>query len=225
MAEQSSVFDMIGPVMIGPSSSHTAGVVRIGRVARKVLGHMPEYAEITFYNSFARTYEGHGSDRAIVAGLMDYKTDDERIRNAFDHAEENGFEFKFKSVGNASIMHPNTVKVNAQYGDKKVEIIGESRGGGVIKISSFNGFGVGFNANLTTMILMANDKKGAIAFIATVLANDECNIASMSVNRKGKNDQACHVIEMDSKPPQVTIDYLKHLPWINEVIFIPDIDF
>ena len=75
------------------------------------------------------------------------------------------------------------------------------------------------------MILLANDKKGAIAFIATILANDECNIASMSVNRKGKNDQACHVIEMDSKPPQITVDYLKHLPWINEVIFIPDIDF
>lgn len=225
MAEQSSVFDMIGPVMIGPSSSHTAGVVRIGRVARKILGKNPESGEITFYNSFARTYEGHGSDRAIIAGLLDFKTDDERIRNAFDHAEEAGFQFKFRSVGNANTMHPNTVKVLVSAGEKKVEVIGESRGGGVIKVVGVNGFGVGFNANLTTMILMANDKKGAIAFIATILANDECNIASMSVNRKGKNDQACHVIEMDSKPPQITIDYLKHLTWINEVIFIPDIDF
>lgn len=225
MAEQSSVFDMIGPVMIGPSSSHTAGVVRIGRVARKILGKNPETAEITFYNSFARTYEGHGSDRAIIAGLMDYKTDDERIRNAFDHAKEIGFGYKFRSVGNANTMHPNTVKVSASVGERKVEVIGESRGGGVIKIVGVNGFGVGFNANLSTMILMANDKKGAIAFIATILANDDCNIASMSVNRKGKNDQACHVIEMDSKPPQITIDYLKHLTWINEVIFIPDIDF
>lgn len=225
MAEQSSVFDMIGPVMIGPSSSHTAGVVRIGRVARKILGKNPDSGEITFYNSFARTYEGHGSDRAIIAGLLDFKTDDERIRNAFDHAEEAGFQFKFRSVGNANTMHPNTVKVSVSAGEKKVEVIGESRGGGVIKVVGVNGFGVGFNANLTTMILMANDKKGAIAFIATILANDECNIASMSVNRKGKNDQACHVIEMDSKPPQITIDYLKHLTWINEVIFIPDIDF
>lgn len=225
MAEQSSVFDMIGPVMIGPSSSHTAGVVRIGRVARKILGKNPESGEITFYNSFARTYEGHGSDRAIIAGLLDFKTDDERIRNAFDHADEAGFQFKFRSVGNANTMHPNTVKVSVSAGEKKVEVIGESRGGGVIKVVGVNGFGVGFNANLTTMILMANDKKGAIAFIATILANDECNIASMSVNRKGKNDQACHVIEMDSKPPQITIDYLKHLTWINEVIFIPDIDF
>ena len=225
MANQSSVFDMIGPVMIGPSSSHTAGVVRIGRVARKILGKQPEKASITFYNSFARTYEGHGSDRAIVAGLLDFKTDDIRIRTAFDEAEKAGFTYKFRSVGNASTMHPNTVKVVAQVGDRQIEVVGESRGGGVIKITEVNGFNVGFNASFTTMILLANDRKGAIAFIATVLANDECNIASMSVNRKGKNDMACHVIEMDSKPPTVTVDYLKHLEWIREVVFIPDIDF
>ncbi|MFY0592658.1 L-serine ammonia-lyase, iron-sulfur-dependent subunit beta [Roseivirga sp.] len=225
MAEQSSVFDMIGPVMIGPSSSHTAGVVRIGRVARKILGVQPEKAEITFYNSFARTYEGHGSDRAIVAGLLDFKTDDLRIKTAFDEAKNVGFHIKFRSVGNASTMHPNTVKIVVSSGEREILVTGESRGGGVIRITEVNGFSVGFNANITTMILLANDRKGAIAFIATVLANDECNIASMSVNRKGKHDMACHVIEMDSKPPKVTIDYLKHLEWIREVIFIPDIDF
>lgn len=225
MAEQSSVFDMIGPVMIGPSSSHTAGVVRIGRVARKVLGSTPKKAEITFYNSFARTYEGHGSDRAIIAGLLDFMTDDVRIKTAFDEAADADFDFSFRSVGNASTMHPNTVKVVVSSEERSVEVIGESRGGGVIKITGINGFSVGFNANLTTMILMADDRKGAIAFIATVLANDECNIASMSVNRKGKHDLACHVIEIDSKPPTVTINYLKHLDWIREVTFIPDIDF
>ncbi len=225
MAEQSSVFDMIGPVMIGPSSSHTAGVVRIGRVARKFLGAAPIHADITFYNSFARTYEGHGSDRAIIAGLLDYKTDDTRIKTAFEEAEAAGFEYKFKSIGNASTMHPNTVKVKVSSQDKSVEVIGESRGGGVIKIVGLEGFNVGFNANLSTLMLLAEDKKGAIAFIATVLANDDCNIASMSVNRKGKNDLACHVIEIDSKPPKVTLDYLKHLSWIKTVTFIPDIDF
>ena len=225
MAEQSSVFDMIGPVMIGPSSSHTAGVVRIGRVARKILGVQPQKADITFYNSFARTYEGHGSDRAIVAGLLDFKTDDSRIKTAFDEAEIVNFEVAFRSVGNASTMHPNTVRIVAIAGDRQIQVTGESRGGGVIRITEVNGFSVGFNANITTMILLANDRKGAIAFIATILANDECNIASMSVNRKGKHDMACHVIEMDSKPPKETIDYLKHLEWIREVIFIPDIDF
>lgn len=225
MAEQSSVFDMIGPVMIGPSSSHTAGVVRIGRVARKFLGEAPIQADITFYNSFARTYEGHGSDRAIIAGLLDYKTDDIRIKTAFQEAEAAEFKYTFKSVGNASTMHPNTVKVRVSSENKSVEVIGESRGGGVIKIVGIDGFNVGFNANLSTLMLLAEDKKGAIAFIATVLANEDCNIASMSVNRKGKNDLACHVIEIDSKPPKVTLDYLKHLNWIKTVTFIPDIDF
>lgn len=225
MAEQSSVFDMIGPVMIGPSSSHTAGVVRIGRVARKLLACSPEQGEITFYNSFARTYEGHGSDKAIIAGLLDFKTDDKRIKTAFEEAEQAAFTYAFRSVGNASTMHPNTVKVKVTAGDKTVEVIGESRGGGVIKIVGLDGFNVGFNANISTLMLLATDKKGAIAFIATVLANDDCNIASMSVNRKGKNDLACHVIEIDSKPPKVTLDYLKHLNWVKAVTFIPDIDF
>ena len=99
MAEKSSVFDMIGPVMIGPSSSHTAGVVRIARSARRILGGTPEKAEITFYNSFASTYEGHGSDRAIIAGLLDYKTDDKRIKESLTLAKEQGLDFKFKSVG------------------------------------------------------------------------------------------------------------------------------
>src|SRR5690606_15488750 len=117
MAEKSSVFDMIGPVMIGPSSSHTAGVVRIGRVARRLLGGMPERADIIFYNSFARTYEGHGSDRAIIAGLLDFKTDDKRIKEALTLAPQEGLQYTFKSVGNASTLHPNTIRLTLQKGE------------------------------------------------------------------------------------------------------------
>ena len=132
MSERSGIFDMIGPVMIGPSSSHTAGVVRIGRVAKRVFGASKkiESVEITFYNSFARTYEGHGSDRAILAGMLDYKTDDERIREALSLAEKAGIDYKFKSVGNASTFHPNTVKVEIFGGGESVEVVGESKGGG-----------------------------------------------------------------------------------------------
>src|SRR6187455_2658452 len=100
MAEKSSVFDMIGPVMIGPSSSHTAGVVRIARTAVKILGGVPDEVEIVFYNSFARTYEGHGSDRAIIAGLLDYKTDDKRINESLEIAAKEGLIYRFKSIGN-----------------------------------------------------------------------------------------------------------------------------
>lgn len=215
---------MIGPVMIGPSSSHTAGVVRIARAAVKLLGGTPEEAEITFYNSFARTYEGHGSDRAIIAGLLDYKTDDKRIKDALTLASEQGMSYKFKSIGNASTMHPNTIKLNLKKGDKKIEVVGESRGGGLINIAEVNGFKADFSANLHTLIITANDVKGSIAFIANVLAHDDCNIATMSVSRRGKNDVACLVIEMDSGIKPVTLSYLQSLSWVNEITYIPDID-
>jgi L-serine dehydratase len=224
MAEKSSVFDMIGPVMIGPSSSHTAGVVRIARTAYGLLGGRPEEAEITFYNSFARTYEGHGSDRAIIAGLLDFKTDDKRIKEALDLAKEAGLEYHFKSVGNASTLHPNTIKLVLRKGEETLEVVGESRGGGLINIAEVNGFKADFGANAHTVIITADDVKGSIAFIADVVAHDDCNIATMSVSRKGRNDVACLVIEMDSGIKPVTLAYLRSLSWVKQVIYIPDID-
>ena len=206
MAEKSSVFDMIGPIMIGPSSSHTAGVVRIARAAIQILGGQPESAEITFYNSFARTYEGHGSDRAILAGLMDFKTDDKRIKDAIELAGQAGIKYHFRSVGNASTFHPNSIRLVLKKGNREVEVLGESKGGGIINIAEVNGFKADFSASLHTVIIFAGDVKGAIAFIANVLAQDDCNIATMSVSRKGKNDMACQVIEMDSGIRPVTFE-------------------
>ncbi|MFN3802899.1 L-serine ammonia-lyase, iron-sulfur-dependent subunit beta [Belliella pelovolcani] len=224
MSGKSSVFDMIGPVMIGPSSSHTAGVVRIARAAIRVLGGKPDRAEITFYNSFARTYEGHGSDKAIIGGLMDFKTDDPKIKQAFEIAKEQGLEYKFKSVGNASVYHPNTIKLNISKGEQKVEVIGESLGGGLINIAFVDGFNADFTAQSHTLIIKAQDISGAIAFISSVIAQEKANIATMSVSRKGKNDEACHVIEMDSGIQAITIEYLRSIPWIKQIIYIPDID-
>lgn len=215
---------MIGPVMIGPSSSHTAGVVRIARAAIKILGGIPEAATITFYNSFARTYEGHGSDRAIIGGLLDFNTDDERIRTSFDFALEKGLHYTFKSIGNASVYHPNTIKLNLTKGEREIEVIGESLGGGVINIAAVDGFNANFSAQSHTLIIKAEDISGAIAFISSVIAQEKTNIATMSVSRKGKNDLACHVIEMDSGIRDSTIAYLKSLTWIKELIYIPDID-
>lgn len=224
MAENSGIFDMIGPVMIGPSSSHTAGVVRIARAAIRVLGAAPSEAVITFYNSFARTYEGHGSDRAIIAGLLDFKADDARIRKSFEYAKEKGLTYRFRSVANASTLHPNTIKLELKAGDRSVEVIGESRGGGVISIEEVDGFKAGFSASLHTIIIKASDVQGSIANIANILANDHCNIATMSVSRKGKHDLAGLVIEMDSGLRPISLDYLRGLDWIQEIIYIPDID-
>jgi L-serine dehydratase len=224
MAEKSSVFDMIGPVMIGPSSSHTAGVVRIGRVARRLLGATPEQADIVFYNSFARTYEGHGSDRAIIAGLLDFRTDDKRIKEALEIAPTQGLNYSFKSIGNASALHPNTIRLVLKKGERKVEVLGESKGGGLINIAEVDGFKADFSASLHTLVITARDVKGSVAFISDVLAHDDCNIATMSVSRKGKNDLACLVIEMDSGLKPITLEYLRSLSWIVGLIYIPDID-
>jgi L-serine dehydratase len=224
MSEKSSIFDMIGPVMIGPSSSHTAGVVRIARVAVKLLGEIPDKAEITFYNSFARTYEGHGSDRAIVGGLMDFKTDDKRIKDALDIARQRGMTFSFKPVGSASVHHPNTIRIKAYKDDKQIEVLGISRGGGLITIKEVDGFNANFTASLHTMLVWAEDRKGKIAFITEVLSQDDCNIATMTVSRKGKNSLACHIIEMDSGIRPITYQYLQSLSGVSKVTYIPDID-
>ena len=226
MAEKSSIFDMIGPVMIGPSSSHTAGVVRIASAAIRILGALPTHATVTFYNSFARTYEGHGSDRAIVGGLLGFATDDVRIRESFDHAQAAGLAYKFQSVGNASTMHPNTIKL--QLRDERtghqVEVVGQSRGGGVIRIVEVDGFPADFSTALHTLIVDADDRTGSIAFIASVIAHDDCNIATMSVSRKGRHDQARQFIEMDSGLSDITLQYLRQLRWVHRVTYIPTIE-
>jgi L-serine dehydratase len=226
MAEKSSIFDMIGPVMIGPSSSHTAGVVRIARAAIRILGSTPTHAIITFYNSFARTYEGHGSDRAIVAGLLGMATDDVRIREAFEHAQQAGLQYTFQGVGNASTMHPNTIRLQLRDDQTglAVEVLGQSRGGGVIRIVEVDGFPSDFSGSLHTLILDADDAKGSIAFIASVIAHDDCNIATMLVSRKGKNDVARQFIEIDSSIKDITLAYLRQLSWVHRVTYIPTID-
>jgi L-serine dehydratase len=220
MSERSSIFDMIGPVMIGPSSSHTAGVVRIGNIARNLLGEKPEMAEILFYNSFARTFEGHGSDRAILAGLLGMAPDDERIRNAAEAAAAEGLNYKFRSIGNASTLHPNSVRILLRAGERTREILGESLGGGIINIPEVDEFTANVSGQLYTLMVKAEDRKGTIAFIAEVISHDECNIATMTVSRKGKHDLACHFIEIDSPMADLTVRYLQSLSWIKELVYL-----
>jgi L-serine dehydratase len=224
MSERSSLFDMIGPIMIGPSSSHTAGVARIGFVAHRILGGMPETAEILFYNSFARTYEGHGSDKAILAGLLGFRPDDERIRDSFDYSREAGMDFRFRSIGNASTLHPNSLRMHLVRNGKRIEVLGESLGGGVVNIREVDGFTANISGNTFTLIVKAEDRKGTIAFISEVLGHDDCNIATMTVSRKGKNDLACHFIEMDSGCAELTLQYLKSLKWIHDLTYLLPIE-
>ncbi|MEO0471453.1 MAG: L-serine ammonia-lyase, iron-sulfur-dependent subunit beta [Bacteroidota bacterium] len=224
MPRRSSIFDMIGPVMIGPSSSHTGGVARIGRVAHHLLGGQPEQVTITFYNSFARTYEGHGSDRAILGGLLDFKPDDERIKTAYDHAKEADLQFKMKAVSNASALHPNSILLDMVRGDKKLKVLGESRGGGVISIVSVDGFDCDFSAANTTVIVTAEDVEGSIAFITNVISQGKVNIATMSVKRSGKRGIAKLVMELDHTLKPITLEYLRSLDWVQDVVYLVDLD-
>lgn len=218
MAKRSSIFDMIGPVMIGPSSSHTAGVAKIGRVAHHLLGGQPDTVTITFFNSFARTYEGHGSDRAILAGLLDMMPDDERIREAYVHAEAANLQYKMRAVPNSSALHPNSIRLEMVRGERMLNVLGVSLGGGLIAIREVDGFPCDFSADSLTLLVTAEDKHGSIAFISNVIAHDQCNIGTMSVNRSGKNATAKLVIELDSELRPLTLNYLKSLYWVKEVI-------
>jgi L-serine dehydratase len=228
MTERSSIFDMIGPVMIGPSSSHTAGVARIGRAARHILGIQPSQVEITWYNSFATTYEGHGSDRALLAGLMDFKTDDERIREALAIATQNGIQYSFKSVMSASKLHPNSVRIHAQGNAggvaRELDLLGVSRGGGLVTIAEVDGFHANFTTQLHTLIIKADDTKGSVAFISSVIAHDDGNIATMTVGRVAKNNLACLIYETDSPIRTLTLDYLRSLWWVKNVTYMHPLD-
>ena len=211
---------MIGPVMIGPSSSHTGGVARIGRAARHLFGQQPEEVVITFFNSFARTYEGHGSDRAIIAGLLDMKPDDERLKKSLDLAKDAGMNIQMKAITNASAIHPTSIRVVMKAGERQLAVRGVSRGGGIIAIAEIDGFKCNFSAAAPTLIVTADDKHGSVAFITSVVAHEDCNIATMTVNRRGKADIAKLVLELDSDLRPLTIEYLKSLSWVEDVTYL-----
>ena len=223
MTERSSIFDMIGPVMIGPSSSHTAGVARIGRLVRRILGEPVLHADITFYNSFATTYEGHGSDRALLAGLMDWAPDDARIREAREAAAAAGLAYTIKPVMSAAKLHPNSVRVVARGATDSVEVVGVSRGGGLVTLAEVEGFLANATGQLHTLIVTAQDTPGSIAFIASVVAHDRSNIATMNVGRRAKQAEAGLIIEVDSPLRPSTVDYLRSLDWVMKVRYVEPI--
>ncbi|GIV22797.1 MAG: L-serine ammonia-lyase, iron-sulfur-dependent subunit beta [Bacteroidia bacterium] len=221
--EPSGIFDMLGPIMIGPSSSHTAGVVRIARVVHFLLGGTPEEAHISFYNSFAMTYRGHGSDKAALAGLMGFAVDDERIREAYAHAEAQGLGYTFDPVVSSAKNHPNTLVIRARRGETTLTVEGISRGGGLILITAVNELHTNFTGQLPTLLVEARDIRGAVAFIAAILANENANIATLTVSRRAKADTALHVYELDEAPREVSLRYIEALPWVKTIRLLPPV--
>lgn len=177
------IFDVMGPIMIGPSSSHTAGAVRIGRLAKKISGK--DFISVVFHlhGSFADTYLGHGTDKALVAGVLGMMPDDERIRNSFDIAKKNNIDFEFvrSDLGD---VHPNSVKIETRYKDGRVSFVtGSSIGGGNIKIIDVDGIRVDFTNEFPTFILKYSEQKGIISFVSTLLAENGHNIEKMITNK------------------------------------------
>ncbi|MEH7440995.1 L-serine ammonia-lyase, iron-sulfur-dependent subunit beta [Bacillus sp. JJ1122] len=216
-----SVFDIIGPVMIGPSSSHTAGAARIGRVARSLFGREPKWATISFYGSFAKTYKGHGTDVAMIGGLLDFDTYDERIIKAIEIAENSGMKIKFIEE-EAITDHPNTARVLIGDDQGEQELVGISIGGGKIEIIELNGFELKLSGHHPAILVVHNDRHGAIAAVSNILAKEEINIGHMEVSRKEKGKMALMTIEVDHNIDDHVIKQLEQLPNVLQVTKIVD---
>ncbi len=215
------IFDIIGPIMIGPSSSHTAGAARIGKIARKILGLPPVLADIGLAGSFALTYKGHGTDKALIAGILGMNPDDERIRNSLDIAREQGLKFDFHTV-KIPRAHPNTVVIHltAENGSE-CTVQGASVGGGNILINRLNGIDTAFTGQRDTLIIPHNDAPGTIAAVTALLADSGINIGNFRLNRPNKGYQAVMTIEIDGKFNVAMTAQLKALPNIINVVYLP----
>lgn len=200
-----SAFDVLGPNMIGPSSSHTAGAVTIALLAQKMIAGPIAKVSFVLYGSFAKTYRGHGTDRALLGGIMGFETDDERIRDSFSIAEKRGLNFTFSTNETDTDVHPNTVDIRMENERREVMTVrGESLGGGKVRISRINGVEVDFTGQYSAAIVVHKDRPGVIAHITKCLTDCNINIAFLKLFREDKGATAYSIVESDEKlPPEV----------------------
>ena len=218
-----NIFDIIGPIMIGPSSSHTAGAVRLGRVANKLMDdETPAKVEITLSGSFAETYRGHGTDRALLAGIMGYNSWSEEIRDALDIAKDRGISYEFikKDLAGA---HPNTAVIHYFLKDgQEGSVQGASVGGGNIRIDLVNGMKVEFNGDYHTILVMHHDRPGVIASVTSLMRYEysDLNISNFHLSREEKGGNAIMTIEIDSLPPDMLIEDIRKLEHVTNALLI-----
>ena len=214
-----NLFDIMGPVMVGPSSSHTAGAVKIGYVARKLIGEPIVSAKINLYGSFLATGRGHGTHFAIVAGLLGMKTDDVPIPNSMEIAKAEGMQVSF---GRADLEdgHPNSAELELVGAEgRKLTIVGESIGGSLINIAKIDGLDANFSGEYPTLIVHNMDQPGHVAEVTSMLANKSVNIATMQLYRAKRGGNAVMVIECDQEVPKESIEWLNHLEGIEKVTY------
>lgn len=215
-----SFTDILGPIMIGPSSSHTAGAAKLALIAKHI--NNKEFNKVIFklHGSFAKTYIGHGTDKALIGGILGFQPDDIRLRNSYQLVKDAEIEVSFEEV-DLEDHHSNSVKiVFFNTDDTTNEIIGSSVGGGDIVIKSINDFKVNFTGEYPTIIVNHMDKKGVLSVITTILATNNINIATMEVSRVSKNSKASIIIETDNSLSDSLIGLLKNIPNVNSVKMI-----
>ncbi|SHJ84415.1 L-serine ammonia-lyase, iron-sulfur-dependent subunit beta [Hespellia stercorisuis] len=216
-----SLFDVIGPNMIGPSSSHTAGAVAIALLARKMFQEEVRKVTFTLYESFAKTYRGHGTDRALLGGTLGFSPDDRRIPDAFQIADELGVAYSFVADEETKTNHPNTVDILLENGEgHTLSVRGESIGGGKIKIVRINGIDVEFTGEYSTLIVKHTDKPGVIAYVTQCLSECAVNIAFMRVFREEKGAVAYAVVESDEEITDHVLEKIGKNQWIEEHMLI-----
>ena len=216
-----SCFDIIGPVMVGPSSSHTAGAVRLGRFARVIAKELPQEVEILLHGSFAETYKGHGTDLALLGGLLGMETDDVRIRDSIQLAADAGLNYKFTATDLGEGYHANTAKFIMKLSDGSIkEVVGCSIGGGKVLITELDGFPVEISGAYPTIIDTHLDQPGVIHTITGVLVDYDINIAAMKVFRQEKNTVAYMVIETDQCVPSAALQEIRDIAPVVDVKFV-----
>ncbi|MGP1438225.1 MAG: L-serine ammonia-lyase, iron-sulfur-dependent subunit beta [Treponema sp.] len=220
-----NVFDIIGPVMIGPSSSHTAGAARIGSIARLLLGEKPKEAIITLHGSFAHTYRGHGTDVALIGGILNFKPNDERIKNSFMLAKNAGLDFIFKTE-DIPDAHPNTAFIElTSFSGKKISMQGSSVGGGNIEITKLNGKDVILTGQNPAIIVEYKDVPGSISEISNVMAQHNVNISQLHISRIKRGEKAIITIQVDGKNIKETIkEDIEKIEYVYNVIIVPIIE-
>jgi len=210
-----SLFDILGPVMVGPSSSHTAGACRLGLMARAILGGTPAGARIALHGSFAATGEGHGTHRAIVGGLIGLAPDDLRLRRAYDEAKATGLEWTFEDVDLGEDAHPNTALFDLTRDGETTKVRGASVGGGRVEVTEIDGFPVSLGGDYHTLVVLARDEPGTIMTITGLCAAQRINLATMRVDRTGRHKDALMTIEADAAIPQDVLDELRGFDWVR----------
>lgn len=213
------VFDILGPIMVGPSSSHTAGAARLGKVARAVAGGDIKEVKFLLHGSFAKTYKGHGTDRALVAGILGMEPSDLRLRDSLEIAKEMGLNIRFEEADLGDV-HPNTVEFIIKGKEGTYELIGSSIGGGSIEVTSVNGKEVNFTGNYPTLIMSNKDIPGVLSRVSSILYDNDINIAFMKVFRTQKGKEATMVLEVDHEITAELVGTLRAIEGINKVIMI-----